>query len=394
MNILLSHQPVVISGGAERATLDLGAALRELHHDVFLWGPWNSCPEFVSIASKGGIRIIDCVAITRWGEIRALRKACKTYAIDIVLSHGRRYNTLTPFAIRGSRTKHIPVVRAKASTWDEPRRKTFFYRLAHPFWNAFWLYMLASAPQIICISKAVASDVCKTLKCHESKTTMIYDAIGICSGDDSEHSQPQPSSPFRLVLVGRLQPVKRFHLVVPLMKEILRSDHDVCADLAGAGECRAEIDAGILEAGLGHHVKLLGHREDMGTVYRNAHVLVHFRSDEGFGRIYVEAQSLGLPVVCVRGGASEEVVCHGRTGYIHEDCDMVDMAASVLRLKHDRELYISMSRESRDWAKRFSVHRMAEQYESVFKTLVENARTEPRVSARNAGGEPRELRKL
>jgi glycosyltransferase involved in cell wall biosynthesis len=168
-----------------------------------------------------------------------------------------------------------------------------------------------------------------------------------------------------VLLVGRLQPVKRFHMIVPLMKEILRSDPDVCAEIAGAGECRTDIATAIDRAGLAHAVRLLGHQSDLTDVYARSHVLVHFRDDEGFGRIYLEAQHRGLPVVCVGGGGTSEVVCDGKTGFVHESSDVSGMARSVLRLKHEPPLYASFSANAHDWAQRFSVPRMAAAYESV-----------------------------
>jgi glycosyltransferase involved in cell wall biosynthesis len=383
MNILLSHQPVVVSGGAERATLDLGAALRDLGHNVYLWGPWHSCPEFVSIAHDAGLDMLPCTAWTKLGEMRALRRACEAHEISVVLSHGRRYNALTPFAVGGLPCKHIPVLRAQVTGWDEPRNKSIAYRIAQPAWNRFWIHMLKRAPRVICISNGVANDCCKKLLCDSSHTVVIYDAVGVCAGNCAAVSQPKPRSPFRLVLVGRLQPVKRFHLIVPLMKEILTFDRDVYAEIAGAGECREEIDRSIVEAGLADNIILLGHRRDMKEIYERAHVLVHFRADEGFGRIYVEAQRSGVPVVAVRGGGTGEVVRDGETGFLHEHSDLQGMAASVLRLKREANLYESMSAKAREWAARFSVRDMARQYEELFQSLPDD------MSPQHCGGDPR-----
>lgn len=374
MKILLSHQPVMISGGAERATLDLGAALRDLGHQVFLWGPWQSCPEFVDIAARGGMTILSWDARTQWGEMRALRRECERLKIDLVLSHGRRYNALTPIALRHMRTRHAPVLRAQVSTWDEPRNKSFAYRLFEPPWNRFWIYMLRREPCIICISHGVAADAQRALDCAPAATLVIHDAIGVCSSHTPKPHEQKSISPFRLILVGRLQPVKKFDRIVPLMQEILAFDEDVCADIAGAGECSAEIARAINAAGLPNRVRLLGHCEDMTELYENSNVLVHFCEDEGFGRIYVEAQQSGLPVVCVGGGGTAEVVKHGRTGFVHAPNDLPGMAQSILTLKHDHESYQAFSGNARQWAKTFSVSRMAEQYESVFKSIVSGSR--------------------
>ena len=372
MKILLSHQPIAVSGGAERATLDLGAALKDRGHEIFLWGPWHSCPEFTRIAARAGLVILECHAATHFGELLALRATCRQRGIDIILSHGRRYNALTPYFMTGITTQHVPVLRAQVSTWDEPRKKTLIYRVVQPLWNCFWMHVLRNESRIICITSAVAKDSQDTLRSRSSQAIVIYDAVGICAPKMSNYRE-KPASPFQIAVVGRLQPVKRFELIVPLMQEILISDQDVLVEIAGTGECYESISHAIHAAGLANHIRLLGHQEDTGELYRRSHVLVHFRSDEAFGRIYVEAQRFGLPVVCVRGGGTAEVVPDGHAGFLHAPNDIKGMAQSVLRLKHDRILYSTLSENALTWSEHFSVERMAQQYELVFNHLLANA---------------------
>ena len=372
MKILLSRHPVVASGGAERAALDFGTAFSQLGHKVFLWGPWESCTDFVDIAQKNGIEILRYTSRSHLGEMAELRDACKQFGIDVILSDGRRYNALTPFAILGLPVLHLPVLRSLPSTWDEPRSTTIQYRMAVPFWNAFWLHMLRRSLQIVCVSNAVAIDAQRLLRVEKRKTPVIYDAVGVANWKAEIPACAKSPLPFKLILVGRLQPVKHLEMIFPLMQELQRLGEDVVVEIVGSGECRDNLMKAIHHLGFEDRIRLLGYREDVMALYQDAHVLMHFGEGEACGRVYIEAQMNGLPVVCVSGGGTAELVRDGITGFLHEPGHVAEMALSVARLKNDATIYKEMSDNAQRWAKTFSTVAMAENYDLMLRETLNN----------------------
>jgi glycosyltransferase involved in cell wall biosynthesis len=77
----------------------------------------------------------------------------------------------------------------------------------------------------------------------------------------------------------------------------------------------------------------------------------------------VEAMARGTPVIAVRGGAGEEVLLYGQTGYI---CDPLDeMAEAVARVGR-----IDRATCRRHVKRHFSPAKMIARYEAVYRGLL------------------------
>jgi glycosyltransferase involved in cell wall biosynthesis len=78
--------------------------------------------------------------------------------------------------------------------------------------------------------------------------------------------------------------------------------------------------------------------------------------------VMVESLAAGTPVLAFNHGAAPEIVEHGRNGFLVEDED--EMAATV-----ERAAEISPA-ECRRSAERFSPHRVAADYEMVYREAI------------------------
>ena len=368
MRVLLSHYPMSLSGGSERSTLDLAAGLSKLGHSVYLWGAWGTFKNYVTLAENNNIQILPNKETSFVFELAAVRRACKTVPIDAIISHSRRYNIMSHFATMQTSSVHIPVIRWFLSSWNPVNTRNPFVLALSPLWTLTWYRVLRKAPALVCVSHAVAADAQAVLRCEPQHTPVIHNAIGVSCGSMSHQPRKAHKRPFKLLLVGRASPEKRLGLIVPLMKEILKSEHDVTASIVGSGELTPALREMTVKSGLGDHIEFLGHREDIAKCYQNADVLVHFGENEAFGRVFLEAQLNGLPVVAPRRGAAAEIVCDGSTGFLHDGNDICAMARSIITLIREDGTYLRMSQAAHKWAsENFSVDRMAKEYETIIK---------------------------
>ena len=82
---------------------------------------------------------------------------------------------------------------------------------------------------------------------------------------------------------------------------------------------------------------------DLIEFYRNAHVFV-FPSvwEEPFGMPIIEAMACGLPVVATNGGGIPEIVENGKTGFLVDRGNSVNLARKILSLLENEDLRKSM----------------------------------------------------
>ncbi len=94
--------------------------------------------------------------------------------------------------------------------------------------------------------------------------------------------------------------------------------------------------------GLGAAVEIVDECRDMPAAYMLADVVVSAStSPEGFGRVVVEAQAMGRPVVATDHGGARETVLPGSTGWLVPPRDpkaLADAVAEALRLGPEERL--------------------------------------------------------
>jgi len=73
---------------------------------------------------------------------------------------------------------------------------------------------------------------------------------------------------------------------------------------------------------------------------------------EGFGIVYIEAASAGLPVIATRTGGVTEAVIDGETGVLIEGGDPRDVARALMRILGDRDVRDRLGRAGRERALR------------------------------------------
>jgi glycosyltransferase involved in cell wall biosynthesis len=139
-------------------------------------------------------------------------------------------------------------------------------------------------------------------------------------------------------------------------------------DPFGDGRERAEALAAELE--LGSAVRFVGIRRDVPLLLGASDIFVMSSLWEGFGLVFLEAMSAGLPVVGSRVSAVPEVVEEGVTGLLVPPSDPPALAAALVALASDGELRERQGRAGRERVRRnFALERMVEETLAVYASL-------------------------
>ena len=126
---------------------------------------------------------------------------------------------------------------------------------------------------------------------------------------------------------------------------------------------------------LNKKVKFIHHCNEMPLAYSLADVVVSASIEpEAFGRVSVEAQSMGKPIIASDIGGSKETVINKKTGFLYKHDDPRELAKNlntVIQLSPD-ELKIMGNEGRKNITKKFDVETMCQSNLKEYKRLIKN----------------------
>ena len=137
-----------------------------------------------------------------------------------------------------------------------------------------------------------------------------------------------------VMLPGRITRWKGQTMMIDALARLGR--HDIRCLLVGSDQgrmgYRKELETLLRRRGLGNIVHVVEHCTDMPAAYMLADVVVSASTDpEAFGRVAVEAQAMGRPVVASDHGGARETVRPGKTGWLFTPGDTGALAVALER---------------------------------------------------------------
>ncbi len=163
--------------------------------------------------------------------------------------------------------------------------------------------------------------------------------------------------PLRILFVGNLIRRKGLDTLLRGLAQIktedwvLRVVGRTDVDLATT----AEFHDRVQREGFAGRVHFLGPvpDEQLAREFQSAHVLAVISSYEGFGIVYLEGMSFGLPAIASSAGAAGEIIIHGQNGYLVSPGDAAAAASALRGYCRDRGLLLSHSQSARGQYDRF-----------------------------------------
>ncbi len=163
-----------------------------------------------------------------------------------------------------------------------------------------------------------------------------------------------------------------------LLQALSKLQHlDVAIVLLGAGDSNTRfvenLEKKSVELGLGANVRIATSTRDMPAALMLADVVVMPSvNPEPFGRIAIEAQAMGRPVVAFDHGGARETILNGKTGWlarpndVHSLAESIETALSISRVDRDNLSNLGQSRVKRQ----FSIKKMTKLTLEIYKKLL------------------------
>lgn len=214
-----------------------------------------------------------------------------------------------------------------------------------------------------------------TRKLLARRFTLPKSSILLAPGAPRSHFKPSEiaaqthSGKLIVLTVGRLHPRKGQLLTLRALQALPATQRSQVEYWLAGSEAKHGYDAALHEQAKRSDltVRFLGDVSDsqLGTIYAQTDIfaltsVAHRQSIEGFGLVYLEAAAHGLPVVAHNIGGVSEALVDGETGLLVPPDQPAQLTAAFSRLIANPELRLQLGRAGREWARRHSWARSAQ----------------------------------
>jgi len=139
----------------------------------------------------------------------------------------------------------------------------------------------------------------------------------------------------------------------------------------------------VLAHGVGDRVIFAGSSKEVWKYYATSDVLVLPAFNEAFGLVILEAMSSGLPVLVSSLAGVSELVNDGVNGLIINDpSDALEIAAKLGTILFDENLRMSLGKEARQTALKYTWDLVAQRHIEVYKAILSHNSTKLSQSGR------------
>jgi glycosyltransferase involved in cell wall biosynthesis len=347
---VLQIVPRLVSGGAERGTVELAEALVD--------AGWTSY-----VASSGGPLERDIV-----------RAGAAHLTLPLASKNPLRMRRNATTLARLIRRLGIDIVHARSrapawSAWSAASATgRHFVTTFHNTYGAgaslkrWYNSVMARGERVIAISQFVADHAARVYGIGPDRLRTIPRGVDLDIFDPSRVGAERiaglarrwrlPDGAPIVMLPARLTRWKGGLEFIAAITALGR--RDICCVLVGPEQRRGfrrELEASIEQGGLTGLFRIVEECHDMPAAYMLADVVVSASNNpEGFGRVIIEAQAMGRPVVATAHGGSRETIEPGITGWLVPPRDPTALAEAI-----DNALSLGESERSR-FARRTIAH--------------------------------------
>ncbi|MFH0753112.1 MAG: glycosyltransferase, partial [Candidatus Omnitrophota bacterium] len=331
---ILQILPELNVGGVERGTLDLAQYLMDHGHESIVVSNGGT---LVPTLEAGGSRHFTLPVhrkniLIAWECMKELRRIIVEEKVDIVHARSR-----------------VPAWIAYLAT-----RKTDaeFVTTCHGYYSMNFLSgIMGWGKLVIVISEVIGWHMIEHFRVSAQNIRLIPRSVDL----EKFKFRPRPSGRSSVVvsMIGRITPLKGHSFFLEAMAKVIRVMPYVKVRIIGdAPEQKYDYKDSLIlltrRLGIAENVEFMGNRSEIPSLLSESDVLVLGTvTQEAFGRVLIEAQAVGVPVVATKVGGVVNIVEHEKTGLLVLPKDVDAMAGAVLRLINDHKLVDSMAVEAR-----------------------------------------------
>jgi len=287
----------VITGlGVGGAELQLRSILQHTRHESDVVTLYNPGPVADMIVGDGGrVRDLGMTSNTELPALGRLARLIRADRYDVVHTHLYRSCIYGRLAARLAGTPVVVTTEHSiGETHLERRRMTLGVR-------ALYLGTDLCSDTTIAVSEAVAHRLIKwgvpARKIETIPNGLDFNRVAFDSAarDAIRAEFDLPRDAYVIGVLGRLDPIKRFDLVIRAAAPLLDDHHRLL--IVGDGQIRPDLEAEAARHGVAELVTFAGERHDVAAMLSSLDLFIAASERETFGLSVLEALANGIPAL-------------------------------------------------------------------------------------------------
>jgi len=174
-----------------------------------------------------------------------------------------------------------------------------------------------------------------------------------------------------VVTIGRFDPVKNQKDLIRVFSRV----HDACPEarlrVIGNGALLEDCRKLAAELGIASVTDFLGYRDDVADLLADVDVAALLSWKEGLSKALIEPMAAGIPAITWDVKGNNEVVSHGRTGFVLPAGDLRGTAEHLIQLLRDADLRRRLgSGAAEEMRRRFDHDAFVDRLRGVYSALL------------------------
>jgi glycosyltransferase involved in cell wall biosynthesis len=314
---------------------------------------------------------------------KEIRKIIREFKPDIVHTHASKSGALGRLA---AIKEKVPVI---VHTFHGHVFHSYFSGFTTSVFKRIERYLAKKSSAIVAISEIQKAELCDEHKiCPREKMEVIPLGFDL---DRFQQNTEQKRSRFRkewnlhpeeivVSIIGRLVPVKNHEMFLESALEILQQHTagNLRFLIVGDGELRRSLEEKVERYDMLHpetdfrkNVWFTSWIREVDTVLAGSDIVALTSWNEGTPVSLIEAHAASCPVVTTRAGGVEDIVAHGKTGFVCDPGDVKTFTEHLLKLINRADLRQSMASDAKERViRKYSYQRLCADMDALYTRLL------------------------
>lgn len=206
-------------------------------------------------------------------------------------------------------------------------------------------------------------------KSYINKTVTLGNGIHVIDYKPVEY---RISDRINIIGIGRFSYKKGFDILISAFSEVNKKKSNCKLILAGDGIEKENCETLSKKMNLQDKIEFTGYIEnkDIRNVFERGDIFVLPSRNESFGVVVLEAMAYGVPVIITNSGGVVEIIDNGRTGFIVDVENHVDMAEKIIMLIENCNLRRNFRKLALEEVQKYDWNNIIDRYNDILQNTV------------------------